>query len=176
MEEDFNTKLQRFVPETADHFIFILGKPSDLLLDVGIVNKPLKLFGNKLLKKMKKHEFKATDLMDLPMAIANPIAIFKGNRTDSFSILTEVTIADNNVIVILEPGKGKDIDFNIITSTYGKSGSSIANWINEGKLLYLNKEKAPDYLGNPAPIAGTANNQGQEAEASTYEYTKKSDE
>ncbi|MCL1957676.1 MAG: hypothetical protein FWF63_10160, partial [Fibromonadales bacterium] len=35
------------------------------------------------------------------------------------------------------------------------------NWINEGKLLYENKEKSLDYLRDPAPIAGVIDSQGE---------------
>jgi hypothetical protein len=139
----FNSELQNFTPQTADKTIFNLGKPSNILLNVGIEDKPLKLYGNKLLSKMKKHNFKATDLKDLPNAIADPIAIFKGSRPNTFAILTEIKINGDNVLASLEVGKGEDINFNIITSTYGKANKSISNWINEGKLLYKDKEKAP---------------------------------
>lgn len=171
INEDFNHELERFTPENASSKIFNLGRPSEILQSVGIENKPLKLYGNKLLAKMKKHGFNASDLKDLPNAINDPIAIFEGNRPDSFSVLTEINIGGNNVLAIVETGKGTDIDFNVIASAYGKTKEGIANWINDGKLLYSNKEKAPDYLRIPAPIAGAQNNQG-----SNSKYNKFSDQ
>lgn len=156
---DFNSKLQNFTPQTADKTIFNLGNPSDILLKVGIEDKPMKLFGSKLLKKIKKHGFKATDLMDLPNTIADPIAIFEGNRPGSFSVLTEIVIGNNNLVAIIEVGKDKDIKFNVITSIYGKAKEGVGNWVDDRKLLYLNKEKTPDYLNLPALIAGAASNQ-----------------
>ena len=33
------------------------------------------------------------------------------------------------------------------------------NLINQGTLLYANKEKTLDYLGTPTPIVGAVNNQ-----------------
>jgi len=154
MNDKFNYELEKFVPQTADKIIFKLGKPSDILLNVGIEDKPLKLYGSKLLKKMKKHSFNATNLKDLPNAINDPIAIFKGSRPNTFAILTEIKINGNNVLISLETGKDRDMDFNIITSTYGKAREGISKWIKEGRLLYENKEKRLDYLGTPAPIAG----------------------
>ncbi|MDR2579966.1 MAG: hypothetical protein LBC85_03115 [Fibromonadaceae bacterium] len=51
--------------------------------------------------------------------------------------------------------------FNVITSAYPKGASQLEKWIDAGKILYLNKEKAPDYFRAPsAPIAGAQNNQG----------------
>ncbi|MDR0516588.1 MAG: hypothetical protein LBH25_06035 [Fibromonadaceae bacterium] len=175
MNDRFNYELEQLTPENADSKVFDLGSPSKVLLNAGIADKPLKLYGNKLLAKMNKHNFKATDLKDLPNALNDPIAIFKGNRPDSFAILTEIAIGDNNVLAILETGKDRDLNFNVITSTYGKLKEGIERWINDGKLLYENKEKTLDYLGTPAPIAG-AGSQGLKAEASTNKYTKFSEE
>jgi len=170
INEKFNQELEGLTPENADSKIFELGKPAQILLNTGIKDKPMKLYGNKILKKAKKHGYKATDLKDLPKAINDPIAIFGGNRPDSFAILTEIKINGNNVLASLEVGIDRDINFNIITSVYGKLKERIANWINNDKILYENKEKSLGYLGTPAPIAG-ANNQG-----SVNKYSKNSDD
>jgi len=157
----FNEELRALTPENANSVVLKLGNPSEILLNAGMEDKPLKLYGSKLLKKMKKHGFNATDLKDLPNAINDPIMIFKGNRPNGFAILVEIVIGYNNVLAILETGKGEDIDFNMITSAYGKARKGINNWINEGKLLYENKEKSLDYLRDPAPIAGVIDSQGE---------------
>jgi len=166
MNERFNQELEDLVPENADSKIFALGNPAQILLNVGLEDKPMKLYGNKILKKAKKHGYRATDLKDLPKAINDPIAIFEGNRLGSFAILTEIKINGNNVVASLEVGKDRDINFNIITSIYGKLKERVENWISNDKMLYENKEKSLDYLGTPAPIAG-ANSQG-----STNKYSK----
>jgi len=166
INEKFNQELEGLAPENA---VFELGSPAQILLKAGIEDKPIKLYGNKILKKAKKHGYKAADLKDLPKAINDPIAIFCGNRPNSFAILIEIEINGYNVLAILETGKGEDIDFNVITSVYGKRKESIVNWINEGKLLYSNKEKSLDYLRIPAPIAGTIDSQG-----SINKYSKNS--
>lgn len=36
----------------------------------------MKLYGNKVIKKMKKHGFTLDDIKDLPNAVQNPIAVF----------------------------------------------------------------------------------------------------
>jgi hypothetical protein len=156
----FNSELQSLTPENADSKILMLGRPSEILLKYGIEDKPLKYYGNKLIKKQKKHGFGLSNLKDLPKAVANPIAIFKGNRYGSFAVLTEIEINGSNILVTLEVGKDRDVDFNIITSTYEKAKEGLINWVNESKTLYINKEKAPDYLGTLAPIASASNNQG----------------
>jgi len=168
INERFNQELEGLAPENADGKIFALGNPAQILLNVGIKDKPIKLYGNKILKKAKKHGYKATDLKDLPKAINEPIAIFEGNRPDSFAILTEMKINDNNVVAVLELGKGNDIIFNVITSAYVKLKEGVANWIDSNKLLYWSKEKSLDYFGTSAPIAD-AGSQG-----SISKYSKNS--
>ena len=153
VNERFNEQLEKLTENNADSTIFYLGEPSGEMLAVGIKDSPLKLYGNKLQSKAKKHGFDVKDVKDLPEAIHDPIAIFEGAEDGSFAILTELSVGDNNVLATLSVGKGNDVDFNIVSSVYGKYNKNIVGWINKGKTLYVNKEKALDYLRISAPIA-----------------------
>ena len=156
----FNEQLETLTEKNADSTVLQLGRPSDILRAAGIADKPLKLYGSKVIKKMKKHGFKLEELQNLPEAVANPIAVFnnyqkEGNR----SILTELKTADGNFLVSLDLGKGEDIDFNIVSSVFGKSDNKVINWINKGYAAYIDKEKALNYLHLAAPIAAASDNQ-----------------
>ena len=153
VNERFNEQLEHLTESNADSTIFYLGEPSAEMLAVGIKDSPLKLYGNKLQSKAKKHGFDVKDVKDLPEAIHDPIAIFEGAEDGSFAILTELSVGDNNVLATLSVGKGNDVDFNIVSSVYGKYNKNVVGWINKGKTLYVNKEKALDYLRISAPIA-----------------------
>ena len=153
VNERFNEQLEKLTEKNADSTIFYLGEPSAEMLAVGIKDSPLKLYGNKLQSKAKKHGFDVKDVRDLPEAIHDPIAIFEGAEDGSFAILTELSVGDNNVLATLSVGKGNDVDFNIVSSVYGKYNKNVVGWINKGKTLYVNKEKALDYLRISAPIA-----------------------
>lgn len=59
----------------------------------------------------------------------------------------------------IDINKGIIQDVNLITSIYDKKISSIVGWINNDKLLYVNKEKTLDYLSISAPIAEARDNQ-----------------
>lgn len=155
----FNEELGRLTEENAQSVILNLGRPGNFLLASGLSDRPIKLYGNKLLKKMRKHGFTTSDVKNLPKEINNPIAVFKGSVENSFAILTELEINGNNVLASIYVGKGNDIDFNIISSVYGKNGNSVVSWINDGKILYVNKEKALNYLRISAPIAEAQDNQ-----------------
>jgi hypothetical protein len=161
VNERFNEKLSRLNADNADRTVLNLGYPSDVLISAGVTNKPLKLYGNKILKKMKKHGFALSELENLPVAVADPIAVFdnlekKGNR----SVLTELRTQNGNFLVTLDLGKDADVDFNIVSSVFGKRDANIVDWINRGLTKYVNKEKALLFLSrHSAPIAETAANE-----------------
>lgn len=155
----FNEELSGLTEENAHSKILYLGNPGKILLAAGISDKPIKLYGNKLLKKMHKHDFTIAAVKNLPIEINNPIAVFKGSVENSFAILSELKINGNNVLASLTIGKGNDIEFNIISSIYGEDSNSVVFWINRGKTLYVNKEKALNYLRISAPIAEAQDNQ-----------------
>ena len=163
----FNAELAQLTGENSDNTIFSLGMPSSELIAGGVAPKLMRLYGNKVIKKMKKHGFALSDLLDLPKAVAHPIAVFSTHRDGSHAILTELKTEEGNILVTLEVGKGgADIDFNLLTSTYGKSHGKVVQWLNSGKATYINKEKALEYLASaPAPIAGAK--QAQELSLAT---------
>ena len=156
----FNEELDRFTIDNADNFVFSLGMPSNALLYGGIENKPIKLYGSKVAKKIRKHGFNSGDLKNLPFAVANPIAVFNNTkRPGNRSVLTELKTEKGNILVTLDLGKGMDADFDIVSSVFGKADNSIVHWINKGYATYINKEKALNYLHLSAPIAEASDNQ-----------------
>lgn len=156
----FNDELDAFSEDNANRITFSLGRPSEVLRAAGVSDMPMKLYGNKLLKKIKKHGFDKVALRDLPRAVANPIAVFnnyeqEGNR----AILTELHTEQGNVLVAIDLGKGADVDFNVVSSAFGKGQNGVVEWINRGQLTYVDKEKALNYLHSAAPIAAASDNE-----------------
>lgn len=157
--DKFNEQLETFTIETADRYYFNLGRPSPVLLSAGIENKPIRLHGSKVAKKVRKHGFQATELRDLPKAIAHPIAVFDNlGREGNRSILTELKTDNGNVLVSIDLGRGTEVDFNIVSSAFGKNSKGILGWINGGKMKFVDKEKALNYLHLSAPIAEASDN------------------
>lgn len=160
VNQRFNEQLDSFTEENANAVIFDLGMPSPMLMAGGVPNKPIRLYGSKLLKKIRKHGFSAAELSGLPMALANPIAVFNNyQREGNRSVLIELSTADGNFLVSIDIGVGSDIDFDIVKSVFGKDGDGILNWINKGYLTTVDKEKALAYLRISAPIAEASNKQ-----------------
>ncbi len=161
VNERFNEQLTGLTEENADHITFNLGRPSAILRAAGVEDMPMKLYGSKVIKKMKKHGFSLEELRDLPRAAANPIAVFNNYQTDgNRSVLTELKTKQGNFLCSLKLGEDRDVDFNIITSVFGKgSNNIIVDWIKKGYATYINKEKARAFLfDQSAPIAAAAAN------------------
>lgn len=147
----FNEQLARLTEENADRITLWLGRPSAVLRAAGVEDKPMKLYGSKVMKKMRKHGFTLNELKDLPRAVADPIAVFDNYGKDgNRAILTELKTKQGNFLVTLNIGKGEDIDFNIVSSVFGKNEDNIVDWIEKGFATYIDKEKALNYLHHSA--------------------------
>ena len=158
--KQFNEQLERLNEETANSTILSLGSPSNVLLSAGVADKPMRLYGNKVIKKMKKHGFSLSELRDLPRAVANPIAVFNNYGKDgSRSILTELQTEQGNFLVAIGLGNGTDVEFNIVRSAFGKGKEQVVDWFNSSYATYINKEKALEYLRTPTLIMGAISNQ-----------------
>ena len=156
----FNAELDAFSEDNANRIIFSLGRPSEVLRAAGVPDMPMKLYGSKLLKKIKKHGFDKVALRDLPRAVANPIAVFNNRKQEgNRAILTELHTEQGNVLVAIDLGKGADVDFNVVSSVFGKGKNGVVEWINKRQFTYVDEEKALNYLHLAAPIAAASDNQ-----------------
>ena len=67
----------------------------------------------------------------------------------------------------------KDVDFNIVSSVFGKGSSNVIDWIKKGLATYINKEKALAFLSHPsAPIAAAAANAELDSYAKIQQKTE----
>lgn len=157
VNERFNNELCGLTADNADNVVLSLGRPSKVLLSAGVENKPMTLYGNKVIKKMRKHGFALEELRNLPRAVADPIAVFNNyGKNGNRSILTELKTRRGNFLVSVNIGKGADVDFNIVSSVFGKGSGNVADWINKGYMTYVDKEKALNYLHHSALRAVTS--------------------
>lgn len=154
VNDRFNEQLVDFTAETADKTNFNLGYPSEELLLAGVADRPIRLHGSKVMKKMKKHGFSIEELRGLPKAVAHPIAVFDNlHREGNRSILTELRTANGNFLVTIDLGRGSEADFDIVSTVFGKNDKGVVDWIINGYTKYVDKEKALNYLHLSAPIA-----------------------
>ena len=129
VNERFNDALFNLTEKNADNTNLLLGRPSDILKSVGIPDRDIVLYGNKLIKKAKKHRYNFQDIRDLPKLLITAICIFGGSSDGSFAILTEMIVNGKRSIVSIDINKGEVQDVNLVTSIYDKRNESIIRWI-----------------------------------------------
>ncbi len=161
INNEYNETIDGLTEDNADGIALYLGTPSAEMLSAGMPNQPIKIYGNKIIKKAKKHRYDISQIKDLPKAINNAIALFKGTHNGSFVVLTELSIDGNNVVAAIRTNKNGEANINFVSSVYGKHRNGIVSWINNEKLLRIDsKEKLLDLISAPTPIAGATSNQG----------------
>ena len=162
----FNSRLDELVknPNQKDK-VLRLGRSSSFLKDGGIADAEIELEFDKFVRKSgdkykNNHPFEASDLKNLPMAIAEPIAVFNSTNANDHVVLTELQKDGKNFIVAIRAVEqhrkgGVVLEVNQITSLYPKEEKGIVNWINTGRISNVDKEKALHFIEALQPHAGT---------------------
>ncbi|MDE5944559.1 MAG: hypothetical protein K2G93_03115 [Rikenella sp.] len=164
INERFNAELRQQIDGTlpAGH-VYRLGRPSSALLSAGIPDLPIELSATRLAEKANpeyasNHPFALEEVADLPRALAEPIAVFDSKtQPGSRVILTELQHDGTNFVVVLRVRKSDDtrnldVEVNDIRSLYPKDRvGGIINWINNGLLRWVDKEKAAKFISTQWP-------------------------
>ena len=142
----FNEELQRQIDGTLEKgHIYNLGKPGSILQSAGFPDHDIELSATHLKDKAisPKHPFDVKDVKNLVESINDPIAVFSYGQVNK----------EQNVIVELERDEKKflaGIHFNQlrhgavvsdIRGLFNRDNHEWLNWIAQGKLLYVNKDK-----------------------------------
>ena len=130
--------------------IYYLGKPGDILLSTGVPNARIEM-SSKVLREhseSEKHPFDIMDIRNLVNSIQNPIAIFRyGDAQKSQNLILEVENQGKNYLVGIHSNQNRrGIIVSDIRGIFPKNNSEWLNWINQGKLLYVDKEKVRDVI------------------------------
>lgn len=133
-----------------------LGRPSGFLLDGGVVDADIEMEFDKFVRKSSdkyenEHPFTANDIMNLPIAINYPIAVFDSTNGRDKVVLTELKKDGRNFVVAIKavPRKRKGgiiLEVNDIATLYPKKAKGIVNWINKGYSANIDKKKALEWL------------------------------
>lgn len=158
--------------------VFILGNPGVILSKFGLSGLEIQMPQSIVKKGIEKHSIDAADLRDLPMHIQNPLAVFASKtNSDARILLTEITHPDGNLVVALhaEMARGSLVVHDI-RSIHPKPGDKIAQWVEGGLLLGVDKKKGRYLL----PATLESNSQGGNNEATSgvilYEADNKSND
>ena len=167
VNDDFNQRLEELVknPNQKDK-ILRLGRSSSFLKVGGITDAEIELDFDKFIRKSgdkykNNHPFAASDLKNLPMALAEPIAVFNSTTANDHVVLTELQKDGKNFIVAVRAVEqhrkgGVVLEVNKITSLYPKEERGIVYWINNGRISNVDKEKALHFIEALQPHAGTS--------------------
>ena len=129
------------------HHTYNLSTPSAILQSARIPDLPIELRASRLREKAMQdtHPFDLCEVMDLPIAIHSPLAIFRSaTHLGCFIIMTGLKHRDENFIVALQINKYNET--NSIRSIYPKSNYQLINWIDDGLLEYVDKLKTVEWL------------------------------
>lgn len=162
VNENFDAELekQRNGSLKAGH-IYQLGMPPQVLLNTGIPNLPIELSASRLAEKAgaAHHPFEIEKLKGLPLALKDPVGVFAyGNKEKAQNIVIELQKNGKHFIVGLSLKFEHDgLMVNSIRGLYPKDTHEWLNWIQQGKALYLNKEKIQRVIAqqrrNPADVS-----------------------
>lgn len=162
----FNEQLERQksekdgkVPLPIGH-IYKLGMPGDILLSTGFPKMPMEL-SSTLLKNhanLERHPFDILEIKNLVVALQHPVAVFRyGNPAKAQNVILEIQQDGKNFLVGVhfhQTLRGSEI--SDIRSVFPKPNQEWLNWIAQGKLLYVDKEKIQALIDkrrmNPAEV------------------------
>ena len=159
VNERFNDALQQQIDGTLPKgYVYDLGMPSSILLSTGIPNLPIQLNATRLKEKATSfgHDFDLSEVKNLVKSLQHPMAIFKyGDERKAQNIVIELQQGDKNFIVglSLHPTiNGRELHINSIRNVFPKDNAEWLNWISQGKLLRVNKEKVQNLINQQRTI------------------------
>ena len=148
VNRQFNDELQRQVDGTLPKgHIYRLGRPGGVLLSTGFPDLPIELSSTRLEEKSRQrnHEFDIADVRDLAKAINNPLAVFSyGNKDKAQNVVVEIERGGKKFVVGISLNPvvgGRNLEVNSIRGLFPKDNAEWLNWIAQGKLLYVDKQK-----------------------------------
>ena len=151
VNDKFNEELRKQINGTLPRgHVYQLGMPSAILQSADISNLPIELVASRLSDKsmQENHPFELEEVVDLPRAIQQPLAIFRSaTHVGSNVILTNIKHDHRNYVVAIETNKrlGK-IQVNSIRSVHYRNNMNIVGWINDGLIDYVSDELRNEWL------------------------------
>ena len=146
INDRFNEELQQQIDGTLPKgHVYSLGMPNDILRSAGFPNVPIELSASHLEKKSiaAQHPFELKEIKSLVKALQDPMAVFAyGDKEKSQNVIVEIQHEGKNFVVGIHFNRKRgSAEISSIRGLYPKDNAEWLNWISQGKLLYVNKEK-----------------------------------
>ena len=145
LNQKFNDELQLFIDgKLSENHIFNFGKPNAILVNCDFPKDDnIELRASQLQLKADTHEYDLDIVKNLPDALQNPIAVFKyGEENKKRNVIIEIQKEDRNFLVGVHfDQKRHNTIVSDIRGLFDKDTEKWLNWIEQGKLLYVNEKK-----------------------------------
>ena len=129
--------------------IIPLGHTSGVLEGLGAKNIPMVISAEAIVKAREKHGFSVTDIQRLPVELRDPIMVFKSDqKPNSMVMLTDLHSGrktEGIAAVHFERNEGR-ILINRVASLGARDTENVKGWLEGGKLLYADRERAAEWL------------------------------
>lgn len=130
-----------------------MGDTPAVLRALGAPNRELIMPGHVVHKatrpEIKDHHVSVETMAELPHLLADPVAVVT-SRTEPDALVTLIKAKDKKgapvVVAVHMHAKGVFVEVNKIASVYGKDNRQALQEQLDNDLLYVNKEKAADWL------------------------------
>ncbi len=145
--------------ELPNGHIFNIGRPASILRSAGFPDAPIELSATKLAEKARQHGFAIGDVRNLAAALQDPVAVFAyGDKGKAQNVIVEIVRDGKNFVVGVHFNQTRrGVEVSDIRGLFPKDNAEWLNWINQGKLLYVDKEKIQTLIDqqrtNPAEVA-----------------------
>lgn len=163
VNQRFNEELQQQIDGTLPKgHVYDMGMPSDVLLSTGFPNMPIELSASHLADKSKAphHPFDMSEMKGLVNALQKPIAVFAyGDKGKAQNVIVEIQHEGKNYVVGIHFNQKRgSAEVSSIRGLYPKDNHEWLNWIQQGKALYLDKEKIQAIIRQQQMISSGAEN------------------
>ncbi len=157
----------------GDSHIFNLGKPSEILQKCGFPpHDRIELASARLKLKSQQtnHPFDIEDLIGLDKALKSPIAVFEyGDKNKSQNVIVNLEKDGKNFLVGVFFNQKRDgFEVSSIRGLFNRDNIDWIRWIEQGKMIYGNKEKIQVSIAQQRTNLADVNNQDVRTSSDTY--------
>lgn len=155
----FNEELDRQIAgQLPQGHIYNLGRASSILQSAGFPDADIELSATRLAEKARQHGFGIDDVRNLVSALQEPVAVFSyGDKTKAQNVIAEIVRDGKNFVVGVHFNQSRHgAEVSDIRGLFPKDNAEWLNWVSQGKLLYVDKEKIQTLIDqqrtNPAEV------------------------
>ena len=134
--------------ELADNHVFFLGLPGEILKKCGFPeHKVITLTSSRLKQKstQENHSFSPLNIKGLDKALQTPVAVFEYARSgnnDMQNVIVDITQNEKHFLAgIVFNKKQNGFEVSNIRGLFPKDDYQWLHWVEQGKMIYGNKEK-----------------------------------